>query len=242
MMGCESLVVSERDKAIISKNPTLKYLAERQDVPVPFLPIRGEAERRLIHRMLNEALSEGESLSNQTIFEVIANKWNAEHVAVHKKIYPKLPIHFAKYVKSWSKNQDRRDAAVISGADRLAEALERVSHSQNNEMFDILPLNNNSNDPTDETPATTSPGTENAAIVEPPSGMDALCQAVETQPPAQVDEPNQQKMPKRKTCIQKIGKRKCPFPQTCPGRVTNANCWLYTRLKRRHCQVLSSML
>lgn len=227
----ESLVVSEEDKTIISKSKMLKYLADRQGVPVPFLPIRGEAEKRLIHRKLNEALSKGESLSNQTVFENLASRWNAENVCVRNKIYPKLPCHFAKYVKSWKKNQDKRAAAVTSGADRLAEVLEHVSpQAQNNEAFEIMPLDNRNiqNDSTDSNPANSTRATENAAIVEPLSAMEALCQAVEMQPPAQVNELNQQKKPKGKTCIQKIGKRKCPYPLTCPGRVTNANCWLYT--------------
>lgn len=43
------LNISDVDEATLRKNNMLRYLAERQGGKVPFLPIRGENERKLVH-------------------------------------------------------------------------------------------------------------------------------------------------------------------------------------------------
>ena len=96
-----NLSVDNEDINDIAKNNMLRYVAKRQNSSVPFLPIRGEKECRLVHQKLNEILASGESLNNQTVFDNLSTEWNTHHVPVSNKIYPKMPYHFARYVKSW---------------------------------------------------------------------------------------------------------------------------------------------
>ena len=104
----------------------LNYLSERQNSEFPFLPIRGHKEKRLIHRKLNEIIGREDSLQNMTVFERLSMDWNSTAISVQNMIYPKLPCHFARYVKGWRKNQDRQDAEIASGANQLNRALEYV--------------------------------------------------------------------------------------------------------------------
>ena len=58
------------------------------------------------------------------------------------KIYPKLPCHFTLYVKGWTKNQDRYNAEIASGANQLSSALEHVQADyQSQPIFETCPLN-----------------------------------------------------------------------------------------------------
>ena len=58
-----------------------------------------------------------------------------------KQSIPKdgMPLH--KYVKSWQKNRNRKDAAVASGSNRLAKALEYVPESESIAAFEPVGLN-----------------------------------------------------------------------------------------------------
>ena len=78
---------------------------------------------------MKELVSNNVSLSNESIFEQVAKDWNTSKVSIESCIYPKMPVHFAKYVKQWKKNQDRRDAEIASGSNRLCNVLERVSNT-----------------------------------------------------------------------------------------------------------------
>ena len=103
---------NEQDSTILSKNSSLNYLKARQSSPVPFLPIRGKNERILAHRKLNELVAQQKSMSNQTVFDELCKYWNTYEVSLQNKIYPKLACHFIRYVKSWRKSQDRRNAEI----------------------------------------------------------------------------------------------------------------------------------
>lgn len=245
-----NVAVTDADKEIINRRPMLRYLAERQGGSLPFVPIRGETERRLAHRLLNEVISSDQSLSNQTIFEKLANDWNTHHVSITNKIYPKLPTHFSRYVKAWQKNQDRRDAELASRANLLSNVLERVPARQPMQIFESVPLastdNTNetpniqhvqntsttdSSDPTDASTANIDRVTETVDT----GGLELICQAVETEapppPPVEMQPPPSKK--RKRTCQGTLSRNKktgtpCPNPDTCPGMNGRANCVLKT--------------
>lgn len=229
-----SLKATEEDKQIISKNNMLSYLAKRQCADLPFLPIRGENERKLIHKKLSDVVDSDLSLKNQSVYEKVARQWNTHEVDISKKTYPKMPCHIARYVKSWSKNQDRRAAALASGSQRLSNVLEYVPAINAAPNFELAPLHQDSNNPTEENEAPlnisdsptdpteintaqSSHATDNIVVERSP----ALCQlatAAATQP--EIEEPAKKKRKRRpKTCqgIPEL-KLKCPIPDTCKGR------------------------
>lgn len=242
-----SLKATEEDKELLSKNGMLSYLARRQNSDLPFLPIRGENEKKLIHKMLCNIVQSELSLKNQSVYEKVALDWNTNHVDISKKIYPKMPCHIARYVKSWSKNQDRRAAALASGSQRLSNVLEYVPALNAAPNFEPAPLHQDSNDPTEENEAPSnipdlpnndptegiaancSPVTE-TPIVERPQMLCQLAAAASTQPEINIEEPAKKKRKRRpKTCqgIPEL-RLKCPQPDTCKGRGDRANCVLKT--------------
>ena len=121
---------TDSDTQLISKHTTLKYLGDRQQSTIPFLPIRGKNERQLVHRELNKIAANQLSFTNVAVFEELSKTWYSHHVSVASKIYPKMPSHFMRYIKSWRKNQDRRDAEISSGTNRLNDALEYIPESE----------------------------------------------------------------------------------------------------------------
>lgn len=245
-----SMNVSDDDIKQIKQNKTLQHLAKRQGTPVPFLPIRYEKEKRLVHQKLNEAIANEESLSNESVFERIAKDWNAHHISVANKIYPKMPFHFAQYVKSWQKNQNIRDAAVASGANKVADVMEYVPELNIMPNFEAVPLaptavetdfqpppnfsTTDSNAPTDTEGANSNLGTEAAN----PDGLSMLCEVVEAAAPApppveMQPTPATKKRTRIRTCQGTWNKKTktgqhCPNPTTCVGMNGRANCELRT--------------
>ena len=222
------IVATDEDIEILSKNSMLSYLAERQESPLPFLPIRSENERKLAYRMLNEYLASGESINSTTAFETLSKEWNTHHISLRDKIYPKMPYHFARYVKSWQKNQNKRDAEVASGSHILTNALARVSEStqaQPSAVFNAVPLNNDSaqistseSDPTETEGGSSSSATDDPISNNP--GLQMLCEVIENQP----EEP--ERVPKRKTCRRPKGEGNCPIPEICGGKSNRSKCVL----------------
>ena len=202
------LATTEKDRKLISNQSMLKYLAQRQLTPVPFLPIRGEKERKLAHRKLNEYLVSSQSIGNQTTFEKLCTEWNMTQISISNNVYPKMPYHFAKYVKSWRKNQDRRDAEVASGSHLLSEALTYVPTAPSRPNFPTVPLNgaiteNNSDPIVDNT------------ILDRTHSLQRLCANVKREP-------------RKRRCKMKVNDIDCPNPYTCPGRIYWRNCFLIT--------------
>lgn len=117
------LTYTPADINILSKKKMLSYLAKRQKSVFPFLPIRGEKEKKLIHKKLNEIISSSETMTSQNVYERLSECRNTNHSSISDKIFPKLSLHFARYIKGWRKNQDRRDAEVASGSNKLSAAL-----------------------------------------------------------------------------------------------------------------------
>ena len=214
------IVCSDADKADIKKNTVLKYLAHRQGCAVPFLPVRFEAEKKLAHRKLREAVANNESLSNMSLYQRICTDWNTHHVSVSSKVFPKLPIHFAKYVKGWQRNQNCRDAEISSGAHRLNQVLEHVppANGKNgtDSKFQPDPLNLNSTD--DENFATKSnPAESNLRTLT----MIAIAAETQLCLPVQEEYP---KIPKRRRCQVP----RCINPYDCPGSQARDNCLTVT--------------
>ena len=79
----------------------LRFLCNQLGVPIPFLPVDGEAEYRLFTHLL---LHELESFDENKM----AFKW-MEHVD-GEKIFPKLPHQLRKYHKQWERNRRVQDA------------------------------------------------------------------------------------------------------------------------------------
>lgn len=227
---------TDEDKSLVDISKSLKYLANRQNSPIPFLPIRGEKEKRLAHRKLREIMTNNESVSSQAVFDRLSKEWNSKEISVANKIFPKLPSHFARYIKSWRKNQDRRAAALSSGVDCLNDVLETPLQVRNIPTFEPAPLQN----PTDQNSSTDNLTANNqdptvTPIVE--TGHDALAvmaTAAATQPPIQEVATTEPSTKRRKTHSKRTcqgipeEKRKCPIPLTCKGRNGRANCILKT--------------
>ena len=136
-----ALLQSQNNESdLFSSNKMLKYLSTRQKSIVPFLPIRGVNEKRLVHQKLNALVANQDSLTNHTVFEEMSKFWNKNDVCVQQIFFPKLACHFIKYVKLWRKNQDRRDAEISSGANRINRALEHVPDGNVMPNFDPVPL------------------------------------------------------------------------------------------------------
>ena len=141
-----------------------------------------------------------------------------------------MPSHFMRYIKSWRKNQDRRDAKISSGTNRLNDALEYIPESEVLENFEIEPLS------LDTLPAledidlsltqtltqttTTLPPTQDPTAGNAPA-LQLLCTACQTQPALP-------KKKRRKHCQVVVNGETCPYPTTCPGRAVQKNCFLYT--------------
>ena len=212
-----ALLQSQNNESdLFSSNKMLKYLSTRQKSIVPFLPIRGVNEKRLVHQKLNALVANQDSLTNHTVFEEMSKFWNKNDVCVQQKNFPKLACHFIKYVKSWRKNQDRRDAEISSGANRINRALEHVPGCNAMPNFDPVPLayeQPNLDEPTE------LPPTEQ---ILPALGL--LCSVCNTR---QAEQPAP-KRKKRKTCRVIVNGESCPHPNTCPGKTNNKNCFLIT--------------
>lgn len=159
-----TLAYTEEDTECLKKNKMLSYLAKRQNSALPFLPIRGEAEKRLAHKKLNEIVSNDKSMSNQHVYDNLAETWNTHHVNISAKVFPKLAIHFSRHVKRWQKNQDTKDAEVASGAGKLSAALEHIPTNdtvlENFQPTELLPTDESNTEistPTDHTTETPTP-------------------------------------------------------------------------------------
>lgn len=96
-------------------------------------------------------MTNNESVSSQAVFDRLSKDWNSDEISVANKIYPKLPSHFARYIKGWRKKQYRRAAELSSGVDRLNHVLERPLEVRNIPTFEPAPLRNptEQNSPTD---------------------------------------------------------------------------------------------
>lgn len=227
-----------KDLELIKKNPTLQYIAERQNTPLPYLPIRSTNEKKLVYQKLKEVVARNESLSNESVFEKLANDWNSNEVSIEKKIFPKLPSHFIKYVKQWRKNQDKRDAAVGSGANKLSSALEYVpAAAQLMQNFKPVSLNDSNihGNETGDTPSNPTETTAQNSILEPPTeGLELLCQAVGTQTETTETETTQTETTsnedsgrrKRKRTCQGYNGLACPIPDRCKGHSDRGKCIL----------------
>lgn len=235
-----SLKFTDEDTKLLKDKPMLSYLAQRQGTALPFLPIRGVNEKKLIHQKLTEIVRSDQSLKSQTVYETIATQWNTHHISISDGIYPKLPCHFARYVKRWRKNQDRRDAEVQSGADKLSSALEYVPDMSNNEIFETVDISDTTaTDPVqteNETPTAstdTRPANSTVSTDNPVQGNANTTQASVARrrraPPSNDDDGEKQPRKKRIKHCQGLYGKPCPIPTTCDGRTWRINCVIRTK-------------
>jgi len=160
------------------------------------------------------------------------DEWNSKEVSVKNRIYPKVISHFIRYVKQFKKNQDRRDAEIASGANKLSDALEYVPDMPAVQNFEPTPIDIStpSNDPTD-TVAAQSASTTDDVVVEP---LQMLCQVVATAeaippPPIEIETTATTKRKrKRPTCQGPSGDGDCPRPDICTGFSDRENCYAKT--------------
>ena len=216
-----SLCITDQDKNTMLNNSTLKYISLRQNTSLPFLPICGENEKRQIHLQLSQALINEESLTHHNIFHKLSNDWNSTKVSVSSKNYPKLPTHFARYVKRWWKNQDRRDAAIASGANKISTALEYVPlHDSTHPSASTFATS----------PFTRAVATTNLELLLPPPQEQIEVAADPSELFLEVcGTMSNLQPPKKRTCQVKLPDgRTCPYPKTCRGKNNRKNCTLYT--------------
>jgi len=70
----------------------LAYLAKRQQVSLPYLPVCGAAKCNLFHRLVQEAMEKEEALGKMNTFENMADAWNTNHLSVKENIFQKMPF------------------------------------------------------------------------------------------------------------------------------------------------------
>lgn len=238
------LAYTQDDLTHLSKKKSLLYLTERQKTTLPFLPIRGENEKKLIHRKLNEIVASNTKMGSKAVYDKLVLDWNTHHISIENNTYPKLAGHFSRYVKGWIRNQNRRDAAIASGSNKLFEALEYMPDAEAMPTFQPSEISarqvstiqtaspsfptDNLQDPT-ETPVQ---DTQNMCVL-----IDAACRQepvaeteTETETEKQVAEAETQteeqepKRKKRKKTCQGWGPLPCPDPSICPGAQWKRNC------------------
>ena len=100
--------------------PDEKYIAERTGVPIPFLPVCRNEERKLFADLVITLVGMGSSASTID-YDAMALRW-MERVD-GKKIFPKLPVYLRDYHKRFEQNQRAKDAVrnAKPGIDRLKE-------------------------------------------------------------------------------------------------------------------------
>ena len=152
-----------------------------------------------------------------------------------------MPCHLIRYVKTWRKNQNRKDAAVASGSENLNRALEYVPIGQRNTAtFEITDLSNS----IEIVPATDSQVTENAIVPTQSEGLMLLCSVCGTDQGVQPynTENTRPKVRKKRRCLVEIDEQKCPDPFNCRGKVNRENCILkhkgdLSKLRKRKIRV-----
>ena len=215
-----TLIVTDNDKAKISNSSMLTYLGARQGSVIPFLPIRGAREKMLIHQKLNALTGREESLSNESVFNKLCIDWNTHYVSPDDKIYPKMPCHLIRYVKTWRKNQSRKDAAVASGSKALNDVLEYVPRGQPKiGTLEPMDFNNQTNSSTDMVPV------RNEGLIL----LCSVCGSDQGVTPQNVQNEQHPKVRKKRRCLVEVDGRKCPDPYNCRGRNLRDNCILYTK-------------
>lgn len=209
----ESINVTPNDTAKLKQNEMLHYLTKRQGGLLPFLPIRSEKERKLVHIQLNLLVSKQQSLTSMNVFENLAIEWNTHHISISDQIYPKLPCHFSKYVKAWRKNRDRRDAEISSGARQVRDALEHVPMGPTT-VPTFFPVNLN--------PASTQQisETDNTSLL-------FMATAASTQP--QISTKPTRPPQRTRLCRMIVDGINCPDPFNCRGKNNRKNCMLIVK-------------
>lgn len=240
------LLQNDRDE--LKKNTMLHYLARRQQCSLPVLPIRGENEKKLVYQKMKDIVEKNENLDSDAVIEQLTKDWNENEVSIEKKIYPKLPSHFIKYIKQWRKNQSTRDAALASGANRLSAAVEYVPATQDMQNFEPVGFSGQNIAPTETvthvSATATTPTDEEVldTVVEPPPASVGV--ATRTQPPTEVEQPppRRRKTARTRTCKGPEGKGNCPQPLTCSGRSNRNECILSpTRGQKRKSPTVSGL-
>lgn len=226
------LVTDVEQQEALSKRPMLKYLAKRQQVSLPYVPIRGAAEKQLFHRLIEECLSNEQPVDNMNTFEKIAKVWTQNHVNVNYNIFPKLAIHLVRNFKTWRKNQARKDAEITSGAKRLYDALEHVPNTNyqiNDASFQLHPIQ-----AVQEEARNHYSGEQQEEEVSDRNGdyfdvTDNMMNEVEEDisVPSIFIPTSSRKRKNPKTCKGFNGET-CPQKHSCPGRWQKANCILVT--------------
>mmetsp|Transcript_54574 Transcript_54574/g.63796 ORF Transcript_54574/g.63796 Transcript_54574/m.63796 type:complete len:150 (+) Transcript_54574:879-1328(+) len=138
-----------------------------------------------------------------------------------------MPVHFAKYVKQWKKNQDRRDAEIASGSNRLSNALERVSSFVLPPSLEPVSLNI-SPPPSVSTETFTANFSPQIDMrnEEPLLLLSDVCRNQQPRPVQLLTVAPPKK--RTRTCKVVVNGTRCPNPSTCPGKNNRANCTLIT--------------
>lgn len=98
-----------------------KYIAKAMGVKVPFLPVCGDAEKRLFSRLVSN------SATAVLDFDEMALEW-CDYVD-GKTIFPKLPAYLRTYETTWKRNQAARTAveAAKPGTDLMKQLMARTT-------------------------------------------------------------------------------------------------------------------
>ena len=140
----------DQEKVKLSKD--LQFLCKQTNVPLPFLPVFGEAEYKLFSEILHRR---GGKFDDKEI----AMEWidAVDGIA----IFPKLPAHTRAYYRRWEKNQRIRTAVKRTKAQ--AVDLEAVTKKNTPTQATQTATNNSS-----ERPSRDTHPTQNQQLVFPP--------------------------------------------------------------------------
>jgi len=84
-----------------------KFCSAQTGTKLPFLPVATLEERKLYTSMM---ISVPNAVPSKQFFTNLSLQWLANVDGV--SVFPKLPTHFSRYHKSWSKNRKIKDSSI----------------------------------------------------------------------------------------------------------------------------------
>jgi hypothetical protein len=93
---------------------SLRYLALRQGMGIPYTPVKTKEEKALFTSLIKDALRNSLSMTASSTFEEMELAWKA-FAKGNNNIYGKYAEHLAMHYKKWPKTQICRDAVKATG-------------------------------------------------------------------------------------------------------------------------------
>jgi hypothetical protein len=100
---------------------SLCYLALRQGMGIPYMPVKTKEEKALFTRLIKDALGNSLSMTASSTFEEMELAWKAFAKGSNNN-YGKYAEHLTMHYKKWWKTQICCDAVKATMTDAIADA------------------------------------------------------------------------------------------------------------------------